>query len=241
MSRQPRLLLPGIALHVVQRGNNRNACFVGDHDYFCYLTYLRRLSAKHGCVVHAYCLMTNHVHLLLTPNAPEACTNLIRDLGRHYVPYFNRRYGRTGTLWEGRYRSCVVESGDYVLACYRYIEMNPVRAGMVAHPRAYPWSSYSANTGDAVDVVASPHVEYLALGEDVHRRRAMYLQLFDSPLGESAIAAIRDATNGSLPLASESFKLKLAAAGRKIEHARPGPRPANPQDNEDDRQLEIAP
>src|SRR5215213_4820587 len=138
MPRQPRLLLPGVALHIVQRGNNRNACFVGDHDYLCYLTYLRKLSPKHGCVVHAYCLMTNHVHLLLTPDSPEACTNLIRDLGRHYVPYFNRRHGRTGTLWEGRYRSCVVESGDYVLACYRYIEMNPVRAGMVAHPGTHP-------------------------------------------------------------------------------------------------------
>lgn len=241
MSRQPRLLLPGIALHIIQRGNNRNACFVGDNDYLCYLTYLRKLAAKHGCVVHAYCLMTNHVHLLLTPGWPEACTNLIRDLGRRYVPYFNRRYGRTGTLWEGRYRSCVVESGHYVLACYRYIEMNPVRAGMVTHPRAYPWSSHSANTGDAVDPLASSHPEYVALGEDLHQRRAMYRQLFDSPLDQAAIDAIRNATNGSLPLASESFKSKLIADGRKVEHSRPGPRPANPKDGGDDLQLEIAP
>jgi putative transposase len=165
----------------------------------------------------------------------------MRDLGRRYVPYFNRRYGRTGTLWEGRYRSCVVESGHYVLACYRYIEMNPVRAGMVAHPRGYPWSSYSANTGDTVDVLISPHPEYLALGEDLHRRWAMYRQFFDSPLDEAAIAAIRSATSGSLPLASESFKSKLVADGRKVKHARPGPRPASPKDGEDDLQLKIAP
>lgn len=131
MARPVRLSFPGVALHVIQRGHNRNACFREESDYLVYLAHLRQLSAKHGCALHAYCLMTNHVHLLLTPGAAGACTALMRDLGRRYVQYFNRRYRRSGTLWEGRFRSCIAESAHYVLGCYRYIELNPVRAAMV--------------------------------------------------------------------------------------------------------------
>ena len=122
MARRMRLVFPGVALHVIQRGVNRAACFSVEADYLVYLSHLRRLSAKHGCAVHAYCLMTNHVHLLLTPVAKGSCTALMRDLGQRYVPYFNERHGRTGTLWEGRFRSCIAESARYVLACYRYID-----------------------------------------------------------------------------------------------------------------------
>jgi putative transposase len=236
MPRQPRLVLPGTALHVVQRGNNRNACFAGDSDYLCYLTYLRQLSARHGCSVHAYCLMTNHVHLLLTPEHPHACTNLMRDLGQSYVRYFNKRHGRTGTLWEGRYRSSVVESAWYVLACYRYIEMNPVRAGIVSQPHLYGWSSHAANCGLAKDVLATPHLEYLALQSDSHARYAAYWELFQTVLDDSLVSEIRDATQGSFPLGSESFKAALSADGRRVERRRPGPRPA---DTESGDQLEI--
>src|SRR5688500_13939065 len=110
MARQLRQVLPGIALHVIQRGVNRAACFRAEADYLVYLSHLRQLSARHECTLHAYCLMTNHVHLLLTPGDEESCSALMRDLGRRYVPYFNRRHGRTGTLWEGRFHSCMVES-----------------------------------------------------------------------------------------------------------------------------------
>jgi putative transposase len=241
MARQPRLVLPGIAVHVVQRGHNRGACFAGDSDYLCYLTHLRRLSAKHGCAIHAYCLMTNHVHLLLTPSELGSCTNLVRDLGRRYVPYFNQRYGRTGTLWEGRYRSCVVESARYVLACYRYIEMNPVRAGMVAHPSEYAWSSYAANTGVTEDVLVSPHPDYLALEDKACGSRATYRQQFDVAGDEDVIDRIRRATKGGLPLAGDSLRTGLVEAGKKVEHARPGPRPGASKNNQGDLELEIAP
>ena len=170
MARHPRLILPGIALHVVQRGNNRNACFREDADYLTYLGFLRHLSGKYACDVHAYCLMTNHVHLLLTPADGERCALLMRDLGRGYVPYFNRRYGRSGTLWEGRFRSCLAESARYVLACYRYIELNPVRAGMASAAGGYRWSSHSGNCGARKDPLLKPHAEYVALGNEVAAR-----------------------------------------------------------------------
>ena len=115
MARRMRLVFPGVALHLVQRGVDRTACFHAEADYLVYLSQLRHLSAQHGCAIHAYCLMTNHVHLLLTPNTAQSCTALMRDLGQRYVPYFNSRHGRTGTLWEGRYRSCIAQSARYVL------------------------------------------------------------------------------------------------------------------------------
>ena len=132
MPRLARFILPGVAVHIVQRGNNRAACFRRDGDYTLYLLHLRELAAALDCAVHAYCLMTNHVHMLITPPSAQACMALMRNLGQRYVQHFNRVYERTGTLWEGRYRSCVVQSAQYVLACYRYIEHNPVRARMAA-------------------------------------------------------------------------------------------------------------
>ena len=147
MARQSRLVLPGVAMHIIQRGNNRAACFGGRSDYLLYVLHLHELCKKHRCAVHAYCLMPNHVHLLVTPTTPEGCMLLMRELGQRYVQYFNRRHGRTGTLWEGRYRSSVVESAHYVLACHRYIELNPVRAVLVERPGAYEWSSRRGNAG----------------------------------------------------------------------------------------------
>src|SRR5687767_2293349 len=170
MARHPRLILPGVALHVIQRGNNRNACFAHDSDYLTYLAHLRHLSRQYQCDLHAYCLMTNHVHLLLTPQESEACSFMMRDLGRSYVRYFNRRHDRTGTLWEGRFRSCIVESAEYVLACYRYIELNPVRAGIVGQAVAYLWSSHAANSGARHDPSLSPHAELEALSPNPDSR-----------------------------------------------------------------------
>jgi putative transposase len=226
MPRPLRLILPGVAVHIIQRGNNRVACFRQDNDYLMYLAHLRQLSERYDCAIHAYCLMTNHVHILLTPQAADACTGLMRDLGQRYVQYFNRCHERTGTLWEGRFRSCIAESALYVLGCYRYIELNPVRAGMVDHPSVYLWSSYAVNSGMRSDPLISGHAEYLALATDAHLRDAAYRGLFDQRLEPGLQKAIRDATNGGYPLASEGFKRNvLAPNGFRSEPGQAG-RPA---------------
>lgn len=224
MARHQRLILPGVAAHLIQRGNNRGACFRDDSDYLTYLAQLRALAHRHRCKVHVYCLMTNHVHLLLTPDDAESCSTLMRDLGREYVLYFNRRHGRSGTLWGGRFKSCIVESREYVLACYRYIESNPVRAGMVSHGSLYPWSSHNVNAGLGVDGLIHPHCEYAALAVDAGKLAEAYRSLFERAVPENIVKSIRDSTNGGFPLASEAFKSRLPA-GLRIERGRPGPRP----------------
>ena len=226
MPRPSRLIVPGIAVHVIQRGNNRVACFRHDNDYLMYLAHLRQLAERYECTVHAFCLMTNHVHLLITPQASGSCTGLVRDLGQRYVQYFNRRYERTGTLWEGRFRSCLAESALYVLGCYRYIELNPVRASMVDHPSGYLWSSYAVNSGMRSDPLITPHPEYLALSAVSESRHCAYRALFEQRLEPGLQNAIRDATNGGYPLASEAFKnTVLAPSGWRTEPGQPG-RPA---------------
>ena len=223
MARHRRLIIPGVALHVIQRGNNRNACFRGDNDYLAYLAHLRQLCAKHACNLHAYCLMTNHVHLLLTPNEESACSLLMRDLGRSYVRYFNDRHERTGTLWEGRFRSCLVESAEYVLACYRYIELNRVRASMVSMPDAYSWSSHGANTGAHADPMVQPHAEFTALSISAAQLGTAYKSLFEQPFDDALLKTIRDATNGGYPLASDTFKARISLPpGCRTNPGRPG-------------------
>jgi putative transposase len=226
MPRPSRLIFPGVAVHVIQRGNNRVSCFNHDNDYLMYLAHLRQLAKKYECAVHAYCLMTNHVHLLLTPQSAGGCTGLMRDLGQRYVRYFNRRYDRSGTLWEGRFRSCLAESALYVLGCYRYVELNPVRARMVDHPSGYLWSSYAVNSGMRSDPLVSMHPEYVALAADPSTRHAAYRGLFEQRLEPGLQKAIRDATNGGYPLASEAFKATvLAPRGWRTEPGQVG-RPA---------------
>lgn len=221
MARRPRLIYPQVAAHIIQRGNNRNACFRADGDYLTYLAHLRHLARKYHISLHAYCLMTNHTHLLLTPETADSCSAFMRDLGRCYVPYFNRRYGRTGTLWEGRFHACLAESARYVLACYRYVELNPVRACMVADAGSYPWSSFRANTGTCVDASLVPHMELLALGAGEVQRRDAYKQLFDSALENDLVRSIRQATQTGYPLASDEF---IARIGAKTRRDKPGPK-----------------
>jgi len=229
MPRQARLVFPGVALHVTQRGHNRKACFGHDTDHLVYLTVLHQLLAKSGCALHAYCLMTNHVHLLLTPSDAHSCAELMRDLGQRYVQYFNRRYGRSGTLWEGRFHSCMVESPEYVLACHRYIELNPVRAGMVPSAAAYRWSSHNGNSGRLDNKLLTRHAEYLALSHDEASRQSAYRQLFDQVDDAAFLAAIRDATNGGFPLVGETLKARIKASGRRTEPRKPGPAPGSAQ------------
>ena len=220
MPRQSRLVVPNVAVHIIQRGNNRAPCFLGESDYQVYLLHLKQLAAKLECLIHAYCLMTNHVHLLVTPAAATSCTSLMRNLGQRYVQYFNKRHRRTGTLWEGRFRSCVVESARYVIACYRYIEMNPVRAGLVAVPGAYRWSSHLANTGERADALISPHPEFLALAIDDVARRTAYRRLFEGDADDAVIRMIRESTNGGYPLGSELFNTSVS--GSTARRLKPG-------------------
>jgi len=225
MPRQRRLVLPGVALHVIQRGNNRQACSRGDSDYLLYLLHLRELASRHGCAVHAYCLMPNHVHLLTTPSDENGLSTLMRDLGQRYVQYVNRTYGRSGTLWEGRYRSCLAESARYVLACYRYIELNPVRAALTDSPGKYRWSSFRGNSGGGNDPLLTAHPEYLALGQGPATQQQAYLDLFEVALEQPLVDRIREATNGGYPLSSAQFQSNLVLpTGWKIAPGRPGRR-----------------
>jgi len=209
MPRRARLSIPGIPWHIIQRGNNRSACFYAEEDYRRYLDTLQAMALRYRCAIHAYVLMTNHVHLLLTPEQENSAGLLMKHLGQRYVQYVNRSYRRSGTLWEGRFRSCLAQSEDYVLACYRYIELNPVRADMAHHPRDYRWSSYRANGDGLRDPLLTPHAEYLRLGRSEPDRLDAYRQLFTAHLDPERIAEIRTATNGNYALGNERFKEEI--------------------------------
>jgi len=196
MPRGPRLVLPDVALHLVQRGINRQACFFSEADYARYLGLLTFFARRNGCSIHAYCLMTNHVHLLLTPHQHGACARLMKAVNQRYVQRLNFSAGRSGTLWEGRFHSSVVGTHAYALVCYRYIELNPVRAGMVGRPGDYPWSSYHANASTEAQPVLCAHDAYRSLGDSGQERSSTYRALFDVQLPEADLEAIRKATRG---------------------------------------------
>ena len=223
MPRRPRVTLPHVPLHVIQRGNNRQVCFVADEDYGFYLDWLKEYAGKTGCSIHAYVLMTNHVHLLLSSASSDGVGALMKALGQRYVQYVNRTYRRTGTLWEGRFRSCLTQEESYLLACQRYIELNPVRAGMVEHPAEYRWSSYRANAQGESDALIQPHAVYGALGPDAASRQAAYRELFRYELEPGVVDEIRRATNGNYALGSDLFTEQIAAAlGRRVTPGKPG-------------------
>ena len=228
MPRRPRLTLAGVAVHLIQRGNNRGACFFAEEDYSLYLHHLAELASKFGCAVHAYVLMTNHVHLLLTPQRADGASRLMKHLGQRYVQHVNRMYRRSGTLWEGRFRSCLTQSEAYVLACYRYIELNPVRAGMTWHPSVYRWSSFAVNARGERSNLIIPHEQYLSLGRSAEERREAYRQLFRAELDPDVVMAIREATNGNVALGSNRFQVEVETAlGRRARRGQPG-RPLAP-------------
>jgi putative transposase len=202
MPRLARVVIPDVSLHVVQRGHNRRDCFFAEDDHLAYLAYLREFAGRFDCSIHAYCLMTNHVHLFMTPHAPEACALVMKYTGQYYVSRINKRLERSGTLWEGRFYSCLVTSEAYALACYRYIELNPVEAGMVQHARDYRWSSYSKNVVGSTDDFLIPHAAYAALGSETATRTNAYAALLDQPLERSVIDEIRKATRGGYVVGS---------------------------------------
>ena len=231
---RPRVTLAGVPVHLIQRGHNRGACFFAEEDCALYLDHLAELSAKFGCAVHSYVLMTNHVHLLLTPQEVDGASLLMKHLGQRYVQYVNRTYRRTGTLWEGRFRSCLAQEDGYVLACHRYLELNPVRAGMATHPRHYRWSSYRRNAEGKASTLLKSHAQYLALGSTDEARRDAYRQLFRSELDPEVVQEIRDATNGNFALGGEHFKKQVEAMlGRRVSRGQRGrPRKTNAQEDE---------
>lgn len=204
------MYMAGVPCHVVQRGNNRDACFFAAEDYEFYLTCLGDACKKYRVACHAYVLMTNHVHLLLTPNTVDGISLLMQSIGRRYVQYVNKHYRRSGTLWESRHKASVVDAEHYLLSCYRYIESNPVFAGMVDHPGDYPWSSFTVNAwGATSDVLISPHDVYLSLGDETQDRLHAYRELFNGSLPKGLVQEIRSCLNFSMPLGSNRFKAEI--------------------------------
>jgi putative transposase len=201
MSRQARLSRSEVPLHIIQRGHNRDVCFLAEVDRMVYLNMLHDVASKIPCTVHAYVLMTNHVHLLISPAAASSASGMMKALSQRYVQYVNRRYHRSGSLWEGRFRSCLVENASYFLTCQRYIELNPVRAGIVVHPGDYTWSSYRANADGASNPVITPHDIYLKLATEPARRQALYRELFEDEITSDVLNLLRRATNGNSTIA----------------------------------------
>lgn len=216
MARLPRYVLPGQPQHIIQRGNNRQTIFAADADYQFFRDALIEAAEKHALRIHAYVWMTNHIHLLATPEREHSISKVFQSVGRKYVQYFNFTYRRSGTLWEGRYRATVVDSERYLLTLMRYIELNPVRADMVAHPRDYPWSSYRFNAdgeqGSNSDWL-TPHREYLRLGRSAGGRQSAYRQLFRAAIAKDEMQAIRESAHKGWALGSERFKQEIERLG----------------------------
>ena len=209
MARQPRRAIAAHPHHVIQRGNDRRRVFADDVDRRQYLAWLHDACATHGLSVHAYVLMDNHVHLLATPDGDDALSLAMQDLGRRYVRWFNRRHGRTGTLWEGRFRSSLVEADRYLLACQRYIESNPVRAGLVETPADWPWSSHRHHAGLAVDPLVRTHPTVWALGNTPFERESAYRRLFDDGVSQPENDWLRARLISGKPTASTDFQKSL--------------------------------
>jgi len=223
MPRPLRVVLPGHTLHLIQRGNDRLPCFHDDTDRASYLATLLCASERARCDVHAYVLMTNHVHLLVTAREASAPARMMHALGSKYVRYFNERHGRTGTLWEGRYRSSLIDSERYFLQCSRYVETNPDRAGMVNSPDEYRWSSFRSNADGWPDALVRRHPVYLALGRSGSARRQVYRALFETPLEPRMVDTIRRTTNAGQVLGFDDSQAELERTlGRPLSRATHG-------------------
>ncbi len=209
MPRKPRFTLPGYPQHVIQRGNNREPCFFGDDDCHAYLDRLQEATARYACQLHAYVLMTNHVHLLITPQTENGIAHLMQRLGQRYVHFINHSYQRTGTLWDGRYKANLIDTEAYLLTCMRYIELNPVRAQMVSFPGEYRWSSYQSNGYGKSDPLIATHALYRALGSNSDSRCHAYRELFRHNIDNAQLHVIRDALNQELVLGRDDFKDKI--------------------------------
>jgi putative transposase len=212
MARLPRYVVPGQPQHIIQRGNNRQVIFAAEADYQFFRDALIEAAKQHGLIVHAYVWMTNHIHLLATPLFEHSISKVFQSVGRKYVQYFNFTYKRSGTLWEGRYRATVVDSERYLLTVMRYIELNPVRAGMCQHPAEYPWSSYAFNALGIVGLNTQwlqQHEEYLRLGVNAVERQTGYQALFNAEIAKDDLINIRESTHKGWALGSDKFKATI--------------------------------
>ena len=226
MARLPRLTLPGYPHHVIQRGNNRQPIFASLEDYQVLLDLLYENAKKFNVALHAYVLMSNHFHLLATPATTDGLPQMMQAVGRRYVRYFNDRQKRTGTLWEGRYKSTLIQTDRYLLACMAYMDLNPVRAGLVPGPQDYPWSSYGHFTGQCIDKLITPHPLVWELGNTPFAREAAYAQLVLSGISPVQQAALTQATLNGWALGDPDFvtdlqkrtqrRVSKSAAGRPV-------------------------
>lgn len=229
MARLPRYFIKGVPLHIILRGNNREPIFGNDEDCQFFKDVLQDAAQRHELSIHAYVFMTNHIHLLASPGKEDSVPKALQSLGRRYVQYFNFRYRRSGTLWEGRYRATVVDAENYLFECMRYIELNPVRAGMVRHPRDYPWSSYLTNGEGQPDSLIAPHVLYRRLGKEAGARLAAYRALVKAPMETQVLDTIRDCTNKGWALGSGRFQVKIERLTARRTVPLPKGRPKKPE------------
>lgn len=226
MARLSRYVIPGQPQHIIQRGNNRQAIFAAERDYRFFQNSLIEAADKHQLRIHAYVWMTNHIHLLATPGEDDSISKVFQSVGTRYVKYFNRTYERSGTLWEGRYRATVVDTEQYLLTLMRYIEMNPVRAGMVARPADYRWSSHAFNTGGSGGSDwLTPHDLYLRLGKTTLDRQDAYRGLFRTAVSESELTAIRESTHKGWALGGKHFGDNVETRTSRRARPRSGGRP----------------
>ncbi|CUB04557.1 transposase [Marinomonas fungiae] len=201
MPRRPRTFLPNVPVHIVQRGASHEAVFFDDEDYKAYAGWMKEAAQTYDIAIHAFVLMTNHIHILLTAQNPENVGKFMQHIGRRYVPFINHKYGRSGSLWEGRYKSNLVQSERYFLAVMRYIELNPVRASMVEQAAQYRWSSFRHNSGLKPLSFITPHPIFTALGSNIESRNQYYLSMFEHKQNTQEINTIRNAWQRGRPLA----------------------------------------
>lgn len=211
MPRKPRFYLPGLPVHLVQRGHSQQPVFFENDNYLAYLHWLGESAERYECHIHAYVLMTNHVHILASPVRQDGISLMMQRTGRHYVPYINHNYGGSGTLWEGRYKACLIHDNEYLMACMRYIELNPVRAKMTKTPAGYRWSSYHANAQGKENSLITPHPLYMILGKTRQQRTTAYKSLFKSHLDNEELDKIRASWQSGTPLGNDSFKQQIQA------------------------------
>jgi REP-associated tyrosine transposase len=225
MARQSRLRIPGYPFHLTQRGHNKRAVFLDDTCFLVYHGLMGRMSVKHGCRIHAYVLMTNHVHMLVTGEGRDSISAMMKGINEQYGHFFNRRFARVGAVWQSRHFGSVVDSSEYLLTTFKYIDLNPVRAGMVERPRDYPWSSHRCHAEGESSIVVSAHAGYLALGEGERERNERYRRLFDTPIADDLLARIRSSFRSELPLGNDEFRREMGARfGVRTELSKPGPR-----------------
>jgi putative transposase len=223
MARLPRLVVPNQPHHVIQHGIDLQPVFRDADDHVAFLTWLREAAKQFKIAIHAYVLMPDHLHLLATPSDDVGLGRMMQWIGRHYVPYFNQKYGRAGTLWQGRYKATVIDTERYFMACSAYIELNPVRSGVSPSAEDYPWSSYRHHIGASPAPLVTDHPLYWALGNTPFDREAAYKNLVEQGVAADMVSAITDATRKGWALGSEKFKSQLQKTGnRRVQPAKRG-------------------